>query len=658
MKEYKKELFIFAIATVGVLSFILGFYNTYFSVLGLFIFVALFFFYKKSSHQDEIQINKAIDEIYGDLDKINQERMYEMPISMAIVDGEGVIYWYNQAFGKAFKKEKEALFKKNIVEELGFNLSEAVKHDDFTFHYDDRDYGVVTNAFTDTVHSFELLHFFDVTEQSRQSELYRKTAPLFCDIVIDNYDDIIEQIPSHERSAILGQVDLKLNEWAKKLGSVIIEYEKDRYLMIFERGKICALQKENFQILDAVREIENDEKIPITLSIGIGISEEILGIKESQEISHAALDIALARGGDQAVVRQDEKMSFYGGKSEATEKRTKVKARVKAHGLKELIKEADQVLLMGHQNPDMDCLGAAVGLLGACQALDKKGKIVIKEINYSIKSLFEYLLENEEYQDAFITPKEAEAYSKKNTLLIILDTQNIDYLESPNLIEEMSKIVVIDHHRRSGKFIKDTLMSYTEAYASSTCELVTELLQYFEEKNVMSEVEANALMAGMCMDTKMFTLKTGVRTFEAASYLKRKGADTIISKILLQDDINTYTAKSDAVKNAKIYFDNIAISTFENNTDYGKLIASQAADELLNIKGIVASFIILKSDEGLTISGRSMGEVNVQLILEKLGGGGHLAIAGAQIPDESSLETGKDLVLEAIEKYKKENEVK
>jgi len=658
VRDYKKTVVRFAIISVFVLSMLIGFYNIYLGILGLLVFLALFIFYIKNNPRDEIQINKAIDEIYSDLDKINQERMYEMPISMAIVDMDGIIYWYNQAFGKAFKKEKEALFKKNIVEEINFNLSEAVKQDDFTFHHDDRDYGVVTNAFTDTVHSFELLHFFDVTEQSRQKELYRKTSPLFCYIVIDNYDDIIEQIPSHKRSAILGKVDLKINEWAKKLGSVIIEYEKDRYLMIFERGKICALQKENFQILDAVREIENDEKIPITLSIGIGISEKILGIKESQEISHAALDIALARGGDQAVVRQDEKMSFYGGKTEATEKRTKVKARVKAYGLKELMKEADQILLMGHQNPDMDCLGSAVGLLGACKALGKEGKIVIKEINYSIKSLFDYLLENKEYQDAFITPKEAEAYNKKNTLLIILDTQTVSYLESPGLIEDMSKIVVIDHHRRSGKSIENTLMSYTEAYASSTCELVTELLQYFDEKNLMNVVEANALMAGMCMDTKMFTLKTGVRTFEAASYLKRKGADTIISKILLQDDLNTYTAKSDAVKNAKIYYDNIAISTFENNTDYGKLIAAQAADELLNIKGIVASFIILKNTEGLAISGRSMGEVNVQLILEKLGGGGHLAIAGAQIPGEDSLETGKELVLEAIEIYKKENEAK
>lgn len=656
MKETKKELLRVAIVAQLIVSIILGFYNIFFGMAGVLVFVMLIIFYSKNTSIDEIKIDKAIEEIYSDLDKINQERMYEMPIAMVIVDSEGIIYWYNQAFGKAFKKEKEGLFKKNIIEELEFKLHKAVKQDEFTFHHEEKDYGVVTNAFSDSVHSFELLHFFDVTEQSKQRQLYRKNSPLFCYIMIDNYDDIIEQIPSHKRSAILGKVDLKLNEWAKQLGSVIMKYESDRYLLIFERGKICALEKENFKILDEVREIDNDEKVPITLSIGIGISEKILGIIESQELSHSALDIALARGGDQAVVRQDEKMSFYGGKTEATEKRTKVKARVKAHGLKELIKESDHVLLMGHTNPDMDCLGSAVGLLGAIKSLGKEGKIVVREINYSIKSLFEYLLENEAYQDAFITPKEAESYATKNTLLIILDTQTVNYLEMPDLVDQIPKIVLIDHHRRSGKAIKDTLLTYTEAYASSTCELVTELLQYFNEKNHLTSVEANALMAGMCMDTKMFTLKTGVRTFEAASYLKRKGADTIISKILLQDDLNTYTAKSDAVKNAKIYFDNIAISTFENNTDYGKVIAAQAADELLNIKGIIASFIILKNEEGLAISARSMGEVNVQIILETLGGGGHLAIAGAQFPGEKNLETGKELLLTAIKKYKEENQ--
>lgn len=655
MIENKNSLVQVAIGIIFVFSLLLLFYNFLVGFIGILVFFALLIMYRKQNTRDTVQIDKAIDVIYSDLDKINQERMYEMPIAMVIIDDEGVIYWYNQAFGKAFKKEKEGLFKKKIEVELDFSLEKAIKQEEYTYSKNNRDYGVVANAFTDSVHNFMLLHFFDVTEQSKEKDLFRKNAPLFCYVVIDNYDDMIEQIPNHKRSEILGKIDLKLNQWAKELGSVLIEYENDRYLMIFEYGKIIEIQNENFKILDVIREIENDEKVPITLSIGVGVSEKILKIKEAQEISRAALDIAQARGGDQAVVKQDEKMSFYGGKTEATEKRTKVKARVKAYGLKEMIKEVDHVLIMGHQNPDMDCLGSAVGLLGACKALGKDGKIVIKEINYSIRSLFEYLLENEAYQNAFITPKEAEAYQEKNTLVIIVDTQTINYLEAPMLIEEISKIVIIDHHRRSGSFIKKPLMTYTEAYASSTCELVTELLQYFDEKDLVNTVEANALMAGMCMDTKMFTFKTGVRTFEAASYLKRKGADTIISKILLQDDLNTYTAKSEAVKNAKIYFDNIAISTFENESDYGKLIAAQAADELLNIKGIVASFIILKNEDGLTFSGRSMGDVNVQLILEKLGGGGHLAIAGAQMKGLYDLEEGKKLILEAIEEYKKES---
>ncbi len=656
MRETQKNMTLLSLAMILILSLITSYYNNLLGIISVLAFAFLLYQYKKKLSLDEIKSNRAIDDIYEDLDKINQERMYEMPIAMAIVDDEGMIYWYNQAFGTVFKKEDQALFKKNIIEELGFNLKEAIQVEEYIFNYEDCEYGVVTNAFSDRVHNFELVHFFDITEQTKERKIYRNNSPLFCYIVVDNYDEINEKIPNHKRSAILSQVDIKINEWAKAIESVIIEYENDRYLMIFERGKICSLQDERFKILDEVREIETDEKLPITLSIGIGISEKILGIKESQKVSHAALEIALARGGDQAVVRRDDKMLFYGGKTEATEKRTKVKARVKAHGLKELIREADNVILMGHQNPDMDCLGSAVGVLGICRALDKEAKIVIREINYSIKSLFEYLMENGDYDEAFIKPREVEGFLEKNTLLIVVDTQNGNHVEMPELLEKVSKTVIIDHHRLSGKTIPNVLLNYTEVYASSTCELVTELVQYIDEKSSMDVVEANALLAGICMDTKMFTLKTGVRTFEAAAYLKRRGADTIISKILLQDDLSTYAERSEAVNAAKIYFKNIAISVFENDTDYGKLVAAQAADELLNIKGIIASFIILKNSEGLMISGRSMGEVNVQLILEKMGGGGHLAMAGAQLMGEDDPEVGKKLLIQAIENYKKENE--
>lgn len=645
---------------IFLLSLILLFYNTPLGCLGVLLCGICFWRDNQEEKQSNLRLQKAIETIYGDIDRLNQERMYELPIALVIVNEGGQICWYNQYFDRNFKKKDTTanFFGKKIQEELGIDMESLLKEKEQDFNYKDVDYTIVSNSFSDGDESLILLHFFDVTIQKKQQEIYKENEPVFCYILIDNYDDIIEQLPSHERSAVLSQIDLKINEWAKTVGAVIIQYENDHYLMIFEKEKLKAMEEERFHILDEIRETETEEKSQVTLSIGIGVSDEPLAIRDADELSHAALDIALARGGDQAVVRQDEKMAFYGGTTEATEKRTKVKARVKAHGLRELIRESDNVLIMGHQTPDMDCLGAAVGLLGACKALNKTGKIVIKEINYSIKELFQYLMDNEEYCESFIKPKEAEDYIIPNTLLIIVDTQNANYLEVPELIDEIEKIVVIDHHRRSGKFIDKTVLNYTEAYASSTCELITELLQYLDEKESMNETEANALMAGMCMDTKMFTFKTGVRTFEAASYLRRKGADTIIAKTMLQDDLATYSTRSEAVRNAKIYFDSIAISQLENESEYAKIIAAQAADELLNIKGINASFILLKSGSGLVISGRSMGEVNVQLILEKMGGGGHLAIAGAQLPDVDDLEVGKQMLLDVIEEYMKEREEK
>ena len=645
---------------IFLLSLILLFYNIPLGCLGVLLCGICFWRDSQEEKQSNLRLQKAIETIYGDIDRLNQERMYELPIALVIVNEDGQICWYNQYFDRNFKKKDTTanFFGKKIQEELGIDLETLLKEKEQDFNHRDIDYTIVSNSFSDGDETLILLHFFDVTIQKKQQEIYKENEPVFCYILIDNYDDIIEQLPSHERSAVLSQIDLKINEWAKKVGAVIIQYENDHYLMIFEKEKLRAMEEERFRILDEIRETETEEKSQVTLSIGIGVSDEPLAIREADELSHAALDIALARGGDQAVVRQDEKMAFYGGTTEATEKRTKVKARVKAHGLRELIRESDNVLIMGHQTPDMDCLGAAVGLLGACKALNKTGKIVIKEINYSIKELFQYLMENDEYRDSFIKPKEEEDYITPNTLLIIVDTQNANYLEVPELIDQIEKIVVIDHHRRSGKFIEKTVLNYTEAYASSTCELITELLQYLDEKESMNETEANALMAGMCMDTKMFTFKTGVRTFEAASYLRRKGADTIIAKTMLQDDLATYATRSEAVRNAKIYFDSIAISQLENESEYAKIIAAQAADELLNIKGINASFILLKSGSGLVISGRSMGEVNVQLILEKMGGGGHLAIAGAQLPDINDLDVGKQMLLSAIEEYMKEREEK
>lgn len=512
-----------------------------------------------------------------------------------------------------------------------------------------------------------------------------KNAIAFCYILIDNYDDIMDRLSAGERSTIISHINIHLSEWAKSLDAVVLNYENDHFVMIFDQKYLQQMEKDRFSILDRVREIRyskenSDEKSQITLSMGIGISADSLSITDADALSHAALDFALARGGDQCVVRNDEKITFYGGKTEASERRTKVKARVKSHALRDSILNASNVLIMGHQMPDMDCIGSAVGIMGACRYLDRDCRFVMKEINYSIRALVDYLSRDPHYLNAFITSSEAGNYLTENTLLIIVDTQNQNYVELPELIESVKHTVVIDHHRRSGKGIEASLFNYLEPYASSTCELVTELLQYIEddgsprksERSAISKTESNALLAGICMDTKMFTLKTGVRTFEAASYLKRKGADTIIAKALLQNDLETYAAKSDAVRNAKIYYPktlaaqqhaasstygNIAISSFEDSSPNAKIIAAQAADELLNIRGIGASFIILKYTDCMIISGRSMGDINVQLILEKLGGGGHLTMAGAQLYEVSDLKTAEALLIDAIESFYSEEEL-
>lgn len=649
----------FAYLVLLILAAVILYYNLFLGI-GAFVLIGIVIGVEEYNRRNyKKTVNDAIEHLTSEMEQLNQGRLYNLPIPMVIAAENGMLRWYNQAFAQMLveeENEQELFYGGMLTEWLPVEFDKLVKDGETEFEWKDKSYIIQSDRIKEDEKNTVMLQFFDMTHQKEQRALYKENEPVFSYILLDNYDDMIEQLPAQDRSQVLSRIDVKINEWADSIGAFLVAYDSDRYLMIFERKQLSAIEESRFHILDEIREIGTAEKVQLTLSIGIGVSDEYMTIREADELSHTTLDIALARGGDQAVVREDERMTFYGGATEAAEKRTKVKARVKAHGLQELIREADNVLIMGHKTPDMDCLGAAIGIVCACRGLNKPARIVFREINYSIKELFKYLMENGDYQNTFITPREAEGYIHKNTLLIVVDTQNIGYLELPELIEQVEKVVVIDHHRRSGKFIEETVLNYTEAYASSTCELITELLQYFDNKESMTETEANALMAGMCMDTKMFTFKTGVRTFEAASYLRRKGADTIIAKTMLQEDLETYSMRSMAVSNASIYYDNIAISSFENYSEYGKIIAAQAADELLNIKNIAASFVILKTSEGLIISGRSMGDINVQLILEKIGGGGHLAIAGAQLPEITDLEEGKRILMEAIESYMKERE--
>ena len=645
-----KKLFCFRVFLYICLLVLLAFlFKVYLwgALIGVVCLFALLYLDFQTKEITNLEDQSTIAEDLG-LQSLEKMELEKVSIPLVIVDSSGKSIQSNEQF-RTYFHILEGEFA--IVEKLGISQETFDLGLPQCFTYDNQECHVVATPLVAEDRTDLWLLSFPGLGESQMSQLNEE---VFCYILVDNFDEILEQLPTYDRAIVMGGISRFLTEWASSYGAYLQEYENDHYVMIFERGQLEAMQKEGFRILDAVREM--DKGIPVTLSMGIGVSNQHITVDESAKNSRAALDIALARGGDQCVVSFDEKLTYYGGKTEATEKRTKVKARVKAHALRELIKKAENVVIMGHQTPDADCLGSAIGILAACKSLNKEAHFILKEVNYSIASMVEYLGQDKAYEKVFVRPAEIMDKIKTDTLLVVVDTQSQSYVEMAEIIPLFQAVVVIDHHRRSGKAIENVTFNYIETYASSACELVAEVIQYFDVKDIIQPMEANVLLAGMYMDTKMFTVKTGVRTFEAAAYLKRRGADTVVARTLLQSDIDTYKAKSDTVKQARIYENGIAISSISVYSDDAKLIAAQAADELLNIKGINASFILLKAHDGISISGRSMGEINVQLILEKLGGGGHLTVAGAQLKNIYSLVDAESLLVDAIILYEKESE--
>jgi c-di-AMP phosphodiesterase-like protein len=451
-------------------------------------------------------------------------------------------------------------------------------------------------------------------------------------------------------------IDRKINSWAQDMNAYVKKYEPDQYLIIFEYEYLSLMEEKRFNILDIMRETQSGNKIPITLSIGVGTSEQKGSLPEIQELSKSALDIALARGGDQAVLRKDGKLSYFGGKTQAVEKRTKVKARIKAHGIKELMENSEKIFIMGHDNPDIDSLGAALGIFRCAKFLGKEASIILDKSNPSIDVLYKELIKDG-YENVIISSENARKTAGDNVVLVIVDVHKRNLVQAPDLIGKVGKIIVIDHHIRAAEFIEESVLTYLEPYASSTCELVSEIIEYIDDGVELTEIEATALLAGIYMDTKNFAIKTGVRTFEAASFLRKNGADTLKAKKLLKDDREVLLAKSQALKEAKFIKDNIAIAIVNNHSEKVNLITAQTADELLNIQGVEASFVVAQGDDASIISGRSYGGVNVQRILETLGGGGHMTVAGAQLA-ETDVETALNLLEKAIDEYLREGEKK
>ncbi|MCI9512126.1 MAG: DHH family phosphoesterase, partial [Oscillibacter sp.] len=490
-------------------------------------------------------------------------------------------------------------------------------------------------------------YWVDVTESDALREAYTATRPVLALLMVDNYEDLMKACADTQRSGILAQIDEKLDQWAAGSDGILLKTERDRYLFLFEERHYDHFVEEKFSVLDTIRDIKAAEGVPPTLSIGIG--KDGATLSELLKNANLSLEMALSRGGDQAVVRGKVDFAFYGGRAKATEKRTKVKSRVMANALSELMADAGQIYVMGHSYADMDAVGAAVGICCAARKRGKQAQIVMDLEHNASEALLERVRSMPEYADTFISGGEAFLKMQPGALLVVVDTNRPELVDSPQVLDACNRVAVIDHHRRAATYIENAAFSFHEPYASSASELVTELLQYLIEPADLMRGEAEALLAGIVLDTKHFTLRTGGRTFEAAAFLRRAGADTADVQRLFQNDLNDMVSRYDIVRRAELYRGDIAVSVVPQE-GVDRVAAAQAADELLTLKGVKASFVLYRNGENVLMSARSLGEVNVQVVLEALGGGGNSTTAGGCVENGDILDVRTRLVA-AIDAY-------
>ena len=633
------------------------------AIPGFLLLVFLTYYNISSNHKRKEEITSYIENLNFNIDIATKDTLLNFPMPLVVTESDGSIVWYNSSFKTI--SEQDNVFEKVIktfVDELNpQNLKMNSNQADTTsiskhIALNGMQYKVLCNLVghenkTSKDSYILILYFIDITEFTELKKSYADEKIMTGVFVIDNYDDLMQSMEDSSRPQMLAEIEKKVVQWMSFSNGIIKKYERDKYLYLFEYKYMREFEEKKFEILDTVKEINVGNKIPVTLSLGFGLNGKTPA--ENFHSAVAAIDIALGRGGDQVVVKNGESFSFFGGKTRELEKRTKVKARVIACALRELIDQSRTVFIMGHENADIDSLGAALGLYRVVTSRGVDAFIVLNKVNPTIESLISKIQKDSDYKDLFIGRNEALDMVNKRTLLIVVDTHRRSFTEIPELINSAGQVVVIDHHRRGADYIQDTVLTYQETYASSTSELVTEILQYIDDKLKLKPIEAEALYAGIVVDTKSFTFKTGVRTFEAASYLRRQGVDTVAVKQLFQNDLMTYSNISNVVKSVEMISSEVAISFCPPGTKNAQLISAKAADELLNLTGIVAAFVLCNVGNDVWISGRSLGDINVQMILEKLGGGGHLSVAGAQLIG-MSLEDAKDKLKYAIMEYMKE----
>lgn len=602
-----------------------------------------------------------LDSIASQLDPAQQEMLSHFPLPCIAVSAPGEILWYSNSFQQTVLGKRELIGQPFHIL-TGLSLEEfcqkeiSLQIDGHSYHVrglHPGDVSVPAAAPSGSAvapakkgEDFYLLYFIDVTEMERDALLYRQTRPSVMLIVLDNYNELMQKAKESEKSRILSAVDSFLEDFSNKMtNSFIKRYDGEQFMMIVEEQHLEKIIENRFSLLDDVRKIETGG-ISVTLSIGIGRGEKTLA--ESEVSARQALDMALGRGGDQAAVKNGTLYEFYGGVSKGVEKRTKVKSRMVANALMELIHNADKVLVMGHKFGDLDCVGASAGMATAIRSMGKKANIVIDREKNLSKTLIE-MVKSDGNHDLFIDPDEALFSITPQTLLIVCDTHTRNLVESQQVYERCKTVVVIDHHRKMVNHIDNAVIFYHEPYASSASEMVTELIQYMGEGCTITSVVAQALLAGIMLDTRSFAMRTGVRTFEAAAYLRRIGADTVVVRKMFSNTMDSYQRKTRIVSNAQIYR-KCAVAQSDFSSEDMRVVAPQAADELLGIDDVDASFVLYETGGTINISARSMGLINVQVIMEKMGGGGHQTMAATQLKGVE-VEKAKQLLFESIDEY-------
>ncbi len=633
----------------------------------LYIAIALLLFFMKNAVVRAGMVSYA-----NDYSQVQRHLIREMAVPYAILDTQGFIMWANDEFSNLmgevsyFAKQIQEILPEISAEDLPEDLNDKELH----ISCNGNAYKVllrrieVDNFGVETIEAAEGLDANSLITMYMQDETILNQYKQELDdrkmlvglLYIDNYEEALADVDEVKVSLLTALIDRKVTKYMQSMDSIVKKLEKDKYLFLLKNKYLPQLENSKFSLLEEVRGINIGIEMAATISMGLGFSEE--GYQKSYEYARVAIDLALGRGGDQAVVKKGDQISYYGGKSVQVEKKTRVKARVKAHALRELMETRDRVMIMGHSIGDVDCFGAGVGIYRIAKTLGKKANIVINDITSTVRPVINRFLTDADYEDdMFLNSQQALELVDDNTLLVIVDVNRPSYTECPELLENAKTVVVLDHHRQVGDAIDNAVLSYIEPYASSTCEMITEILQYIDDNLKLRQVEADAMYSGIVVDSSNFVTKTGVRTFEAAAFLRRCGADITRVRKIFRSNKQEYKLRAEAVHNMEIYLDHYAITECKaEGVESPTVLGAQVANELLNITEVKASFVLTYYNEKVYVSARSIDELNVQLVMEKLGGGGHLSVAGAQLKDVT-VEVGKQMVKDALNSMLEENKI-